>query len=155
MIKSILMGIDSMNENEERKKLCCFCCCCQPLNDLGTHFQVEILLRELCRLHNVPLPSEVDRLLLPPHAEIVKDLCAQHQIDQHQAAVDDSDADEIEDATLGKENCFFGHCIDVFIIVTKTGSFRLLSESEPESEADEDLSLEMDDGRNANKVSIS
>lgn len=89
--------------------------------------QVEILLRELCRLHNVPLPSEVDKLLLPPHAEFVKDLSAQHNHEQQQAAVDDSDADEIEDATL---------------------------ESEPESEADEDLSLEMDDGRNANKVII-
>lgn len=89
------------------KKKCCCCRWLSSLNDLGTHFQVEILLRELCRLHNVPLPSEVDRLLLPPHAEIVKDLSAQHQIDQHQAAVDDSDADEIEDATLGTGNSFF------------------------------------------------
>lgn len=87
--------------------------------------QVNILLRELCRLHTVPLPSELDTLLLPPNAEFYKLVSnAQQQNEQH-AAVDDSDAEEIEDATL---------------------------ESEPESEVDEDLSLEMDDGRNANKV---
>lgn len=89
---------------------------------------MEILLRELCRLHCVPLPSEADSLLLPSHIDLVKDLATQKQNEQHQAAaVDDSDADEIEDATL---------------------------ESEPESEADEDLSLEMDDSRNANKVNF-
>lgn len=85
---------------------------------------MNILLRELSRLHNVPLPSEVDTLLLPPHADFFKVSNAQHN--EQQAAVEDSDAEEIEDATL---------------------------ESEPESEVDEDLSLEMDDGRNANKVS--
>lgn len=85
--------------------------------------QVNILIRELCRLHNVPLPSELDTLLLPPNAEFFKATVQQQQCEQ--AAVEDSDAEEIEDATL---------------------------ESEPESEVDEDLSLEMDDGRNANKV---
>lgn len=80
--------------------------------------QVNILLRELCRLHNAPLPSELDTLLLPPNAEFFK-------VSVQQPTVEDSDAEEIEDATL---------------------------ESEPESEVDEDLSLEMDDGRNANKV---
>ncbi|XP_031637372.1 ubiquitin-conjugating enzyme E2 Q2 [Contarinia nasturtii] len=83
--------------------------------------QVNILIRELCRLHNVPLLSELDTLLLPPNAEFFK-ATVQQQCEQ--AAVEDSDAEEIEDATL---------------------------ESEPESEVDEDLSLEMDDGRNANK----
>lgn len=85
---------------------------------------MNILLRELCRLHNVPLPSELDTLLLPPNPEFFTQASnAQHN--EQQAIVDDSDAEEIEDATL---------------------------ESEPESEVDEDLSLEMDDGRNANKV---
>lgn len=84
---------------------------------------MNILLRELCRLHNVPLPSELDTLLLPSHAEFYK-VSSTQRIEP--AAVEDSDAEEIEDATL---------------------------ESEPESEVDEDLSLEMDDGRNANKVS--
>lgn len=70
------------------------------------------------------MPSELDTLLLPPH-EFFK-LC-NAQPSEQQAAVDDSDAEEIEDATL---------------------------ESEPESEVDEDLSLEMDDGRNANKVNM-
>lgn len=86
---------------------------------------MNILIRELCRLHNVPLPSDLDSLLLPSNADLFKaSLNAQQQHDQ-QATVEDSDAEEIEDATL---------------------------ESEPESEVDEDLSLEMDDGRNANKV---
>lgn len=92
---------------------------------------MNILLHELCRLHSVPLPSELDTLLLLPNADFFKvsngPSCEQqqHQQQQQQAAVDDSDAEEIEDATL---------------------------ESEPESEVDEDLSLDMDDGRNANKV---
>lgn len=85
---------------------------------------MEILLRELCRLHSVPLPNELDSLLLPPQPELVKDINHQQNV-QQQAAIDDSDAEEIED---------------------------VIGESEPESEADEDLSLEMDDGRNANKV---
>lgn len=86
-------------------------------------------MRELCRLHNVPLPNELDSLLLPPQPEMVRDFHIQQKaaIEQQQAAIDDSDADEIEDA---------------------------IGESEPESEADEDLSLEMDDGRSASKVSI-
>lgn len=92
------------------------------------HKQVNILLRELCRLHNVPLPSELELLLLPPNAEFFKQVSNAQQQNEQQAAVDDSDAEEIEDATL---------------------------ESEPESEVDEDLSLEMDDGRNANKVRAS
>lgn len=89
-------------------------------------FQVKILLRELCRLHNVPLPSETESLSLPAHMDISPP--QYKQIDQA-SGIDDSDCegDEIEDATL---------------------------ESEPESEVDEDLSLEMDDGRNANKVNI-
>lgn len=84
---------------------------------------MNILLRELCRLHNAPLPNELDALLLPPNVDFYK--VSNSQQNEPQAAVEDSDAEDIEDATL---------------------------ESEPESEVDEDLSLEMDDGRNANKV---
>lgn len=86
---------------------------------------MNILLRELCDLHNVPSPSELDNLMLPPNADFFR--ATFHQQHSEQAAVEDSDAEEIEDATL---------------------------ESEPESEVDEDLSLEMDDGRNANKVRV-
>lgn len=63
--------------------------------------------------------------MLPPNADFFR--ATFHQQHSEQAAVEDSDAEEIEDATL---------------------------ESEPESEVDEDLSLEMDDGRNANKVRV-
>lgn len=91
-------------------------------------FQVKILLRELCRLHSVPLPNEIDNLQLPLHrpGDFTENSTANRSQEQH--SIDDSDADEIEDA---------------------------VGESEPESEPDEDLPLEMDDGRNANKVSSS
>ncbi|XP_036339610.1 ubiquitin-conjugating enzyme E2 Q2 isoform X1 [Rhagoletis pomonella] len=88
--------------------------------------QVGILLRELCRLHNVPLPPDIDNLTIPfqlppPSASpLHQQPAAQHQIEDI-----DSDQDEVED---------------------------LICESEQESEGDEDLPLEMDDGRSANKV---
>lgn len=85
--------------------------------------QVDILLRELCRLHNVTLPNDVENLVLPllPHPE----LASNHLHQQNISAIDDSDPEEVED---------------------------IIGESEQESEGDEDLPLEMDDGRNANKV---
>lgn len=86
---------------------------------------MKILLRELCRLHTVPLPSEVESLSLPAHMDITPP--QHHKLNAAASAIDDSDAEEIEDATL---------------------------ESDPESEVDEDLSLDMDDGRNINKVSV-
>lgn len=83
--------------------------------------QVDILLRELCRLHNVSLPNDVEHLVLPQ--ERPPDFVSNNA---HQSAtIEDSDPEEIEDA---------------------------IGESEQESEGDEDLPLEMDDGRNANKV---
>lgn len=89
-----------------------------------TNKQVEILLRELCRLHNVPLPSELDSLMLPQ--PIPGDFLSNYSnLNQEQQAIDDSDPDDIEDG---------------------------VGESEPESEVDEDLPLEMDDSRNSNKV---
>lgn len=82
--------------------------------------QVDILLRELCRLHNVSLPNDVEHLVLPQ--ERPPDFVSNNA--QPSATIEDSDPEEIEDA---------------------------IGESEQESEGDEDLPLEMDDGRNANK----
>ncbi|XP_015040877.1 ubiquitin-conjugating enzyme E2 Q2 isoform X1 [Drosophila miranda] len=90
--------------------------------------QVGILLRELCRLHNVPLPPDVDNLTLPlqtppPSASPLR--CEQRKMGSHGGNEEtDSDQDEIEDP---------------------------IGESEQESEGDEDLPLEMDDVRSTNK----
>lgn len=89
--------------------------------------QVDILLRELCRLHNLSVPNDVENLVLPQHHP--SDLVSNHTLQQQQqqqnaSSIEDSDAEEIED---------------------------IIGESEQESEGDEDLPLEMDDGRNANK----
>ncbi|XP_075157047.1 ubiquitin-conjugating enzyme E2 Q2 isoform X1 [Haematobia irritans] len=88
--------------------------------------QVGILLRELCRLHNVPLPPDIDNLTIPfqlppptSSSSLNQQPAAQHQIEDIE-----SDQDDIEDP---------------------------IGDSEQESEADEDLPLEMDDGRSANK----
>lgn len=89
--------------------------------------QVGILLRELCRLHNVPLPPDIDNLTIPfqlpppnSSSSLNQQPAAQHQIEDIE-----SDQDDIEDP---------------------------IGDSEQESEADEDLPLEMDDGRSTNKV---
>ncbi|KAH8324965.1 hypothetical protein KR074_000569 [Drosophila pseudoananassae] len=100
--------------------------------------QVGILLRELCRLHNVPLPPDIDNLTLPlqtppPSASPLR--CEQRLgggaggaggggSGPHGNEETDSDQDEIEDP---------------------------IGESEQESEGDEDLPLEMDDVRSTNK----
>ncbi|XP_017095085.1 ubiquitin-conjugating enzyme E2 Q2 [Drosophila bipectinata] len=100
--------------------------------------QVGILLRELCRLHNVPLPPDIDNLALPlqtppPSASPLR--CEQRHgggaggaggggSGPHGNEETDSDQDEIEDP---------------------------IGESEQESEGDEDLPLEMDDVRSTNK----
>lgn len=116
--------------------------------------QVEILLRELCRLHTVPLPPDLDNLSIPfqPHAPghpashpaahlhggggggghplhpHLHPQAQQHQQQQqqHQQQIDeiDSDCDDIED---------------------------VVGESDQESEGEEDLPLEMDDGRSSAK----
>jgi ubiquitin-conjugating enzyme E2 Q len=90
--------------------------------------QVDILVRELCRLHNVPLPPDIDKLKLTFQLAIgPASIQMQNAQRQQQQMVDDieSDADDIDDA---------------------------VGESEQESEGEEDLPLEMDEGRNANKV---
>lgn len=101
--------------------------------------QVGILLRELCRLHNVPLPPDIDNLALPlqtppPSASPLRlERSAGGGVGggvgggagPHGNEETDSDQDEIEDP---------------------------IGESEQESEGDEDLPLEMDDVRNTNKV---
>lgn len=113
--------------------------------------QVEILLRELCRLHTVPLPPDLDNLSIPfqPHApghpashpahlhgggggghplhpHLHPQAQQQQQQQQHQQQFDeiDSDCDDIED---------------------------VVGESDQESEGEEDLPLEMDDGRSSAK----
>lgn len=80
--------------------------------------QVDILLRELCKLHTVPLPPDLDKLTMPLQLSPGPALA--------QPVIGDdieSDADDIED----------------------------VGESDPDSEAEEDLPLEMDDGRSTNK----
>lgn len=96
--------------------------------------QVDILLRELCRLHTVPLPPDLDNLTIPfqpyapgtPSPHQAAHLGAHHLHQQQQQQIDeiDSDCDDIEDA---------------------------VGESDQESEGEEDLPLEMDDGRNSAK----
>lgn len=82
-------------------------------------------MRELCRLHNVPLPPDIDNLTIPfqlppPNAS---------PLHQHPAAAENHSIDGIDSDPEEQE-----------------------SEAEQESEGDEDLPLEMDDGRNTNKV---
>ncbi|EDW72141.1 uncharacterized protein Dwil_GK10301 [Drosophila willistoni] len=97
--------------------------------------QVGILLRELCRLHNVPLPPDIDNLTLPlqtPPPSVSPLRCDQRSagggggggVGSHGNEETDSDQEEIEDP---------------------------IGESEQESEGDEDLPLEMDDVRSTNK----
>ncbi|XP_055309791.1 ubiquitin-conjugating enzyme E2 Q2-like isoform X2 [Sitodiplosis mosellana] len=53
--------------------------------------QVNILLRELCDLHKVPPPSELDTLLLPPNVESLN--ATLHQ-QSEPAAVEENDAED-------------------------------------------------------------
>ncbi|XP_053668499.1 ubiquitin-conjugating enzyme E2 Q2 isoform X2 [Anopheles marshallii] len=92
-------------------------------NGLDNHVvnQVHILLRELCRQHTVPLPPDLETLKKQQQQQH-QQLQLQHQ----QQAIDeiDSDCDDIED---------------------------VVGESDQESEGEEDLPLEMDDGRSTAK----
>lgn len=95
------------------------------------------MLRELCRLHNVPLPPDIDNLTLPLQTPPPSASPLRFERSAggggvggvgpgpHGNEETDSDQDEIEDP---------------------------IGESEQESEGDEDLPLEMDDVRNTNKV---
>lgn len=104
-------------------------------------FKVGILLRELCRLHNVPLPPDIDNLTLPLQTPPPSASPLRFERSAgggggggvggvgpgpHGNEETDSDQEEIEDP---------------------------IGESEQESEGDEDLPLEMDDVRSTNKVS--
>lgn len=94
-------------------------------SNFNWNYQVEILLRELCRLHTVSLPADLENLALP--MQLPADLLVyNHSINKIEDI--ESDPDDLEDAVI---------------------------ESEQESEGDEDLPLEMDEGRNVNKVSRS
>lgn len=88
--------------------------------------QVEILLRELCRLHTVSLPPDIDALTLP--LQLPAELSLQRQQQLNKIEDIESDTDEMEDAHMESE--------------------------QEESEGDEDLPLEMEEGRNVNKVNI-
>ncbi|XP_055676895.1 ubiquitin-conjugating enzyme E2 Q2 isoform X2 [Lutzomyia longipalpis] len=83
--------------------------------------QVGILIRELCRLHNCPLPPDLDNLALP-----LQQPDPPAAVHSHAQSIDDneSDGDDLDD---------------------------VVGESDQESEAEEDLPLEMDDGRSTNK----
>lgn len=81
------------------------------------------MLRELCRLHTVSLPADLENLALPMQLPADLLVC-NHSINKIEDI--ESDPDDLEDAII---------------------------ESEQESEGDEDLPLEMDEGRNVNKVS--
>lgn len=84
---------------------------------------MDILLRELCRLHNVSLPNDLEHLSLSQ--QMAPESLVNHS--RQNEHTEDSDPDEIED---------------------------VIGDSEPESEADEDLPLEMEDARSANKVRL-
>lgn len=94
-------------------------------------YQVDILVRELCRLHSVSLPNDLDNLVLPPQYPPAHDRVSDPGHMPHSnPAMADAESDAIE-----------SDAEEIYDVV---------GESDPESD-DEDLSLEMDDGRNAAK----
>ncbi|KAJ6635549.1 Ubiquitin-conjugating enzyme E2 Q2 [Pseudolycoriella hygida] len=85
-------------------------------------FHVEILLRELCRLHTVSLPPDLDNLTMSLQMQPDDRLGSNnYSNEQH---IDDIDSDQEEEVA---------------------------NESEQDSENDEDLPLEMDEGKNVSK----
>lgn len=87
--------------------------------------QVNILLRDLCDLHKVPLPNELNTLLSPPNGE-----SANATVHQRNEIITIEDSDDENDEEID----------DV--------SF----EWEPDNEIDEELSMEIEAVRNAKKV---
>lgn len=93
--------------------------CCQ--------FQVEILLRELCRLHGLQLPPELEKLKHAfPHPIPNGFHNGSSHGHQQQQQMDDIDSDDPEEIEV---------------------------ESDQDSEAEEDLQLEVDEAHNTSKVS--
>lgn len=71
-------------------------------------FQVEILLRELCRLHNVPLPPDLDNLTMSlqmPVGEMLvcNDYSNDVYSDQEEDAANESEQDSENDEDLPLE----------------------------------------------------
>ncbi|XP_033171720.1 ubiquitin-conjugating enzyme E2 Q2-like [Drosophila mauritiana] len=97
--------------------------------------QVGILLLELCRLHNVPLPPEIDNLALPLQTTPTSDSplrCEQGTGDGGAGGEGGSHGNDDTESNQEKIKDTIG-------------------ESEQKSERDEDVSLEMDDVRSTSK----
>jgi len=87
--------------------------------------QVDLLIRELCRLHNLPLPPELDKLKAAFQYPVENSLQSANNHNGHK--MDDIESDEGEE-------------IDEDV-----------AESGQESEGDEDLQLEVDEAQNTSK----
>lgn len=105
------------------------------LNDIFVlRFQVGILIRELCRLHNLPLPSDLDNLSLqfPGPGTAAAAAAAALPYGNGNAAskhhAEDLESEDADDADDG------------------------LAESDQDSDVEDDLPLEMDEGKAAMKV---
>ncbi|KAL5277674.1 UBE2Q1 family protein [Megaselia abdita] len=70
-------------------------------NGLDNHIinQVRILIRELCLLHNVPLPSEVDSLTIP----VITNQNPHNSIDDPDSDIDEIEEDPIEESEQESE----------------------------------------------------
>lgn len=88
-----------------------------------------ILIRELCRLHNCPVPTDIDNLTLqfprPGFREHMESPRPNNGHNNLEAESEDGDEDQDEN----------------------------ISDDQEGSDVEEDLPLEMDDGKNTNKVS--
>ncbi|XP_023031309.1 ubiquitin-conjugating enzyme E2 Q2 isoform X2 [Drosophila willistoni] len=124
--------------------------------------QVGILLRELCRLHNVPLPPDIDNLTLPlqtPPPSVSPLRCDQRSAGGGGGVCGSGGMAGI--GGVGGNGGVGGVCGGVGGGVGSHGNEETdsdqeeiedpIGESEQESEGDEDLPLEMDDVRSTNK----
>lgn len=93
------------------------------------------MIRELCRLHNCPLPPDLDNLTLqyPTRPSVAERLDGQQQQRGHGNNNNSHIVDVESDGEEDLEN--------------------LESDDQEGSDVEEDLPLEMDDGKNTNKVS--
>lgn len=98
---------------------------------MHTHTQVGILIRELCRLHNCPLPPDLDNLTL----QFPRPGMREHMVDGQQHAPRGNRHIEAESEGDGEED-----------------PEENISDDQEGSDVEEDLPLEMDDGKSTNKV---
>lgn len=93
--------------------------------------QVGILIRELCRLHNCPPPPDLDNLTLQfPRPGFREPLDSSPRPHNGHNGVDAESEDGEEDPD------------------------EIISDDQEGSDVEEDLPLEMDDGKNSNKVGL-